>query len=502
MAISKVEIRNTDGTTNVLVDLTGDTVTHDKILEGFTAHGADGEPIIGSLVVPKNLVKTSGTLTLDNDTDQFTFDTGLDTVEGFIVCASNITNGSTYAWKQDDVGAVIYRDTIYSGYYQSSVYYSISGSSVTCKRYGSNRPIKADEYNWIAFGYSSNAGLDTISKVTKTIGIISDSETFNVETELDTIDYISILKRGTIDTSYKSTFGWLYSNVLTGCMIVNGSGVKGFGNSNSKITVTQGSITCNADNNSNFPIKAGDYDVFVIGSKKSGLDTSDATATASDISRGKTAYVKGEKITGTHDCEVATPTLQEKSITPSETAQTVTPDIGYDGLSKVSVGAISKNYVGSNVAKKSAQTYTPGTSDQIIAKDQYLSGDQTIKGEANLVASNIKKGVSIFNVTGSYEVSSDGDSDNNNEAYHITSPTGTVSFKRTDGTIKVWGYGYKSVSTYQKTVYAFCGDGYYTGSSYMNPTKTSVTWGLNSDGTLSGLPSGLNALDVLVTKGV
>ena len=32
----------------VLIDLTSDTVKADKLLNGYTAHGADGEPIIGS----------------------------------------------------------------------------------------------------------------------------------------------------------------------------------------------------------------------------------------------------------------------------------------------------------------------------------------------------------------------------------------------------------------------------------------------------------------------
>ena len=49
-----------------------------------------------------------------------------------------------------------------------------------------------------------------------------------------------------------------------------------------------------------------------------------------------------------------------------------------------------------------AQTITPTTSNQTIAAGKYLTGAQTIEGDANLVATNIKKDVSIFGVEGSY----------------------------------------------------------------------------------------------------
>lgn len=93
--------------------------------------------------------------------------------------------------------------------------------------------------------------------------------------------------------------------------------------------------------------------------------------------------------------------MQEKSVVSTESQQTVTPDTGYDGLTKVTVGAVSSTYIGSKVTKKSAQTYTPGTSDQTIGSGQYLSGTQTIKGDSNLVGSNILSGKTIFGVPGS-----------------------------------------------------------------------------------------------------
>ena len=43
MAISKVVYGG-----NTLIDLTADTIKADKLLEGYTAHGADGEPVTGT----------------------------------------------------------------------------------------------------------------------------------------------------------------------------------------------------------------------------------------------------------------------------------------------------------------------------------------------------------------------------------------------------------------------------------------------------------------------
>lgn len=52
---------------------------------------------------------------------------------------------------------------------------------------------------------------------------------------------------------------------------------------------------------------------------------------------------------------------------------------------------------------QAAQTITPGTSNKTIASGRYLTGTQTIKGDSNLKAENIKKDVSIFGVSGTYE---------------------------------------------------------------------------------------------------
>ena len=199
--------------------------------------------------------------------------------------------------------------------------------------------------------------------------------------------------------------------------------------------------------------------------------------------------------------------LQSKTVSPSESAQTIKADNGYDGLSQVTVNAVSRTYVGSGVTKKSAATYTPGTSDQNIASGQYLNGSQTIKGDNNLTAGNIKSGVSIVGVTGTYagDGSSGGSGNNNVEAYAITDTSPSVSFKTTSGTIKIWGYGTMTSSggwgQQTTSLIAFAGDKYYKSAMYGGPSSTSLSLSI-SNGKLTGLPSGLTAISAIVTRGI
>ena len=77
-----------------------------------------------------------------------------------------------------------------------------------------------------------------------------------------------------------------------------------------------------------------------------------------------------------------------------------TLDSGAKMLSGNTAYANGVKFTGS-ISSKAAETIMPTTSDQTIAAGQYLSGAQTIKGDANLQAVNIASGVTIFGVAGS-----------------------------------------------------------------------------------------------------
>jgi hypothetical protein len=140
---------------------------------------------------------------------------------------------------------------------------------------------------------------------------------------------------------------------LTGTMVNNGSvGIQTLTMEGAEYTIPEGyhnglgKVKATITNIAAAVIKAGTTVGGVVGTY-----TSDATATAAGMLSGITAYVNGLKITGT-------------------------------------------------IPSKSAATITPGTTAQTIAAGQYLSGVQTIKGDANLLGANILSGKTIFNVNG------------------------------------------------------------------------------------------------------
>lgn len=170
------------------------------------------------------------------------------------------------------------------------------------------------------------------------------------------------------------------------------------------------------------------------------IDTSDATLDSGNkMLSGNTAYANGTKYTGTiasksssdltasgatvtapagYYSSNATKSVASGSATApasiSGTSATVSTGSNTITLSKtvsvtpsVTAGYVSSGTAGNSsvsltasVTTKAAATITPGTSNQEITAGTYLTGKQTISGDADLVAGNIKSGVTIFNVTG------------------------------------------------------------------------------------------------------
>ena len=174
------------------------------------------------------------------------------------------------------------------------------------------------------------------------------------------------------------------------------------------------------------------------------VDTSDATLnSAAKLPLGVSAYAGGTKYTGTaaendsSDLTVSGATVTvpagyyssqaSKSVasgsatapaTISGTSATVSTGTNTLTLSKtVSVTpSVTDGYVASgtagnsavsltaSVTTKAAATITPGTSNQTIASGTYLTGAQTVLGDADLVAANIVYGKNIFGVDGSAQI--------------------------------------------------------------------------------------------------
>lgn len=154
-------------------------------------------------------------------------------------------------------------------------------------------------------------------------------------------------------------------------------------------------------------------------------NTNDATLTSGNqMLEGVTAYSNGTKYTGQIPSKTSDDIVVDENIISIpggyysnevekvvESTDVATPsiDVSNSGLITASVNQNTGYVVGEvkNATKQlttqSAQTITPSTNNQTITSGKYLTGTQTIKGDANLVSDNIKKDISIFGVTGTYD---------------------------------------------------------------------------------------------------
>lgn len=139
---------------------------------------------------------------------------------------------------------------------------------------------------------------------------------------------------------------------------------------------------------------------------------------------------------------------------------TITPTVSTGYISSGTSRVVAVSLTGS-VSTKAAATITPSTSNQTIPANTFLTGIQTIAGDADLVAGNIKKGAQIFGVTGTYEGGGGGASNYVTGTFTVSSTSGHVETV----TIPYTGSGYP-----------IAGLIYPEGGPYNNTSTGQTTW--------------------------
>jgi len=188
-------------------------------------------------------------------------------------------------------------------------------------------------------------------------------------------------------------------------------------------------------------ISVGAISSTYVGSGVARNDSTDLTASGATVTAPAGYYENAASKSVASGSATPAASISGTSATVSTGTNTLTLTKTVSNTPQVSAGYVSAGTAGNSsvsltasVTTKAAATITPGTSNQTIASGTYLTGTQTISGDANLVAGNIKNGTTIFGVTGTY---SGGGSSKNYQAYYGRDQRTANSYGATALTITV-----------------------------------------------------------------
>ena len=355
-----------NGTTKL--DLTADTVTAATLKKGYTAHNAAGDVITGTMessggtsemTVDRQTtdgaetIIVTGTESVNMTIDRQTTD-GAETVTVTAIeltntndataTAADIASGKTaYAKGSKLTGAntnnadtsadTVTADKLLSGY----TAHDASGAAITgsMDSVGSQTITISDKTaQTITKGYHDGTGTAKISdteaaKITASnirSGVSILGVTGSLEAKIDTSDATA-----TAAQILSGKTAYINDTKVTGTMTDNGA-------QTGTISTASGSVSINAGYHNGSGkvsissteqakiiasnIKKGVSILGVTGTVQEGVDTSDATASASQILSGKTAYVNGSKLTGTctYDADTSDATATAASLESGKTA--------------------------------------------------------------------------------------------------------------------------------------------------------------------------------------